>query len=109
MDPLTDTHAPPVPVGTPAGQVTALYQAYATGTGKSRLVYRLKGAYNLDVANVLWLSPDGSALVGSAFAEKYVKGRGASDTQAMGLIGQGTFKPINIPLSGVPLAGEIAF
>ena len=31
MDPLTDTHAPPVPVGTPAGKVTALYQAYATG------------------------------------------------------------------------------
>jgi RNA polymerase sigma-70 factor (sigma-E family) len=31
MDPLADTHAPPVPVGSPAGQVTALYQAYATG------------------------------------------------------------------------------
>ncbi len=31
MDPLTDTHSPPVPVGSPAGQVTALYQAYATG------------------------------------------------------------------------------
>ena len=31
MDPLTDTPAPPVPVGTPASQVTALYQAYAAG------------------------------------------------------------------------------
>jgi RNA polymerase sigma-70 factor (sigma-E family) len=31
MDPLTDTPAPPVPAGTAAGQVTALYQAYATG------------------------------------------------------------------------------
>ena len=31
MDPLTDTHAPPDLAGTPAGQVTALYQAYATG------------------------------------------------------------------------------
>jgi RNA polymerase sigma-70 factor (sigma-E family) len=31
MDPLTDTPAPPVYVGTPASQVTALYQAYATG------------------------------------------------------------------------------
>jgi RNA polymerase sigma-70 factor (sigma-E family) len=31
MDPLTDTHAPPVGVGSPTGQVTALYQAHATG------------------------------------------------------------------------------
>jgi len=31
MDPLTDTPAPPVCIGTPASQVTALYQAYATG------------------------------------------------------------------------------
>jgi Sigma-70 region 2 len=31
MDPLTDTHVPPVPAGSPASQVTALYQRYATG------------------------------------------------------------------------------
>ena len=31
MDPLTDTQAPPILVGSPTGQVTALYQAYATG------------------------------------------------------------------------------
>src|SRR5277367_3330966 len=41
MDPLTDAYAPPLPAdpplpasplaGTPAGQVTALYQAYAIG------------------------------------------------------------------------------
>jgi RNA polymerase sigma-70 factor (sigma-E family) len=31
MDPLTDTHVPPVPAGSPASQVTALYQGYATG------------------------------------------------------------------------------
>ena len=35
MDPCTDAYAPPLPAGTPdgtpAGQVTALYQAYATG------------------------------------------------------------------------------
>jgi RNA polymerase sigma-70 factor (sigma-E family) len=31
MDPLADTHAPPAGVGSPTGQVTALYQAYATG------------------------------------------------------------------------------
>ena len=31
MDPLTDTHAPPAGGGSPAGQVTALYQAHATG------------------------------------------------------------------------------
>jgi RNA polymerase sigma-70 factor (sigma-E family) len=31
MDPLTDTHSPPAAVGSPTGQVTALYQAYATG------------------------------------------------------------------------------
>jgi RNA polymerase sigma-70 factor (sigma-E family) len=31
MDPLTDTQAPPGDAGSPTGQVTALYQAYATG------------------------------------------------------------------------------
>ena len=31
MDPLTDTQLPPGLAGTAAGQVTALYQAYATG------------------------------------------------------------------------------
>jgi RNA polymerase sigma-70 factor (sigma-E family) len=31
MDPLTDTHSPPAGVGSPTGQVSALYQAYATG------------------------------------------------------------------------------
>jgi len=31
MDPLTDTQAPPGGAGSPTGQVTALYQAYATG------------------------------------------------------------------------------
>ena len=31
MDPLTDTHLPQVLAGSPAGQVTALYQASATG------------------------------------------------------------------------------
>jgi RNA polymerase sigma-70 factor (sigma-E family) len=31
MEPPTDTHAPPVSAGTPAGEVTALYRAYATG------------------------------------------------------------------------------
>jgi RNA polymerase sigma-70 factor (sigma-E family) len=31
MDPLTDTPAPPVQVRSPSGQVTALYQAHATG------------------------------------------------------------------------------
>jgi RNA polymerase sigma-70 factor (sigma-E family) len=31
MDHCTDTPAPPVPIGTPASQVTALYQAYAAG------------------------------------------------------------------------------
>jgi hypothetical protein len=31
MDPLTDTHVPPVRAGSPASQVTALYQGYATG------------------------------------------------------------------------------
>jgi DNA-directed RNA polymerase specialized sigma24 family protein len=31
MDPRTDTHSPPIGVGSPTGQVTALYQAYATG------------------------------------------------------------------------------
>jgi hypothetical protein len=82
---------------------------YSVATGKARLVYRLKGAYNLGVASVLWLSPDGSTLIGSALAESGPFRHLVIAGQAVGLITKGTLKPINLPLPGVPLAGEIAF
>ncbi len=82
--------------------------AYSVATGHPRLVYRLKGAYNLDVANVLWLSPDGSALVVAAVAKDQYGETSVTAAQAVGLI-QGALKPIGLPPSSVPLAGEIAF
>ena len=42
---------------------------YSVATGQPRLLYRLKGVYNTDVADVLWMSPDGSALIGAAVAQ----------------------------------------
>jgi hypothetical protein len=40
--------------------------AYSVATGKSRLVYRLKDdAFTNGLANVLWLSLDGSTLIGA--------------------------------------------
>jgi hypothetical protein len=82
--------------------------AYSVATGKSRLVYRLKGAYNLGLANVLWLNPDGSVLIGSALAENNVKGQDGFGVQAFGLITKGTLQQINLLVSD-PFAGEIAF
>jgi hypothetical protein len=82
---------------------------YSVATGKSRLVYRFKGTYNQGMANVLWLNPNGSALIGSIFAGD-MKGRTLIPVhQEAGPIVKGTLKPIRLPESGVPLAGEIAF
>jgi hypothetical protein len=88
--------------------------AYSVATGKARLVYRLKGAYNTGVANVLWLSPNGSTLIGAGLAldeqvDKNVFTATRIAAQAVGLITKGALKPIKLPLSGVPLAGQIAF
>jgi hypothetical protein len=82
--------------------------AYSVATGRARLVYRFKGVYNIGLANVLWASPDGSALVVSAFAENYAGRQPALGVQVAGLITKGIFKGLNLkPLA--PLAGEIAF
>ena len=80
----------------------------------ARLVYRLKVAANIGVANILWLSPNGSSLLAAAEATDYrVPGRVIQGErivgQAVDLITKGILKPIKLPLSGVPLAGQIAF
>jgi hypothetical protein len=87
---------------------------YSVATGAGRLVYRLKVAANIGVANVLWLNPDGSSLLGAAEGLDYqVAGHAIQGEhtvgQAVGLIAKGVLKPIKLPLSGVPLAGQIAF
>jgi hypothetical protein len=87
---------------------------YSVATGAGRLVYRLKGAFNTGVANILWLSPDGSSLLGAAEGINYqVASHGFQSEgiagQAIDLITNGNRTPITLPLSGVPLAGQIAF
>jgi hypothetical protein len=87
---------------------------YSLATGTGRLVYRLKVASNLGVANILWLSPNGSSLLAAAEGIDYrlaghvSKGESIAG-QAIGLITKGALTPIKLPLSGVPLAGQIAF
>jgi len=82
--------------------------AYSVATGKSRLVYRLKGAYNLGLANVLWMTQDGSALFVSVLAQNSVHGQAGFGVGAVGLITKGTLKQIDLLVSD-PFAGEIAF
>jgi hypothetical protein len=82
--------------------------AYSVATGKSRLVYRLKGAYNLGLANVLWMNPDGSALFVSVLAQSSVHGQAGFGVGAVGLLTKGTIKQIGLLVSD-PFAGEIAF
>jgi hypothetical protein len=66
------------------------------------------------VANIEWLSPNGSSLLVAAegidylFAGHVLKG-GKIAGQAVDLITQGILKPVKLPLSGVPLAGQVAF
>jgi hypothetical protein len=84
---------------------------YFLATGKSRVVYQLKGAWALAIADVLWASPDGSTLIGSVYARSKLPwlGTGTSYLNA-GVIARGTFKPLRFPLAdGPPFAGEIAF
>lgn len=82
---------------------------YSLATGAGRLVYRLKVASNIGVANILWLSPDGSALVAAAVAQDQHGRTSVTAGQAIDLVTKGAVKPIGVPLSGVPLAGQIAF
>jgi hypothetical protein len=89
-----------------------MFVAYSVATGKSRLLYQLKGAYQLGLGDVLWASPTGSTLLGAVYAEKTWPRLGAKPGpvyQAVGLLTKGVFKPVRFPLTAVPLAGEIAF
>jgi hypothetical protein len=88
------------------------FVAYSVATGRSRLLYQLKGAYEIGLADVLWASPSGSTLLGAVYAEATWPRLGArqgSVYQAAGLLTKGMFKPLRFPLTAVPLAGEIAF
>lgn len=88
------------------------FVAYSVATGKSRLLYQLKGAYELGFADVLWASPTGSALLGAVYAGANWPRMGVQHgpvVQAAGLLTKGTFKPVRFPLTAVPFAGDIAF
>ncbi len=85
---------------------------YSVATGRSRLLYQLKGAYQIGLADVLWASPTGSTLLGAVYAEATWPHTGAQQGpvyQAVGLLTKGTFKPVRFPLTAVPFAAEIAF
>jgi len=82
---------------------------YSVATGKGRVIYRLAGRYNQGMANILWLSSDGSKLVGAVYAGDQ-KGRAVIPVQQeAGPIDRGTLKPKIFPLAGTPYVGEIAF
>jgi hypothetical protein len=88
------------------------FVAYSVATGRSRLLYQLKGAYEIGVANVLWASPTGSTLLGAVYAAATWPRPGAPQGpvhQANGLLANGVFTPVKFPLTAVPFAGEIAF
>jgi hypothetical protein len=84
---------------------------YSVATGESHLVYRLNGACNWGTADVLWMSADGSTLIGSLYSETYGSHLAITSEQFTGLITKGTGKPINLAPALVPpvLNGEVAF
>lgn len=87
--------------------------AYSVATGRLRLLYQLKGAYEVGLADVLWASPTGSTLLGALYADDTYPSVSGSEPgkadQATGLITNGTFKTVRFPLPTVPYAGEIVF
>jgi hypothetical protein len=82
---------------------------YSVATGKSRVVYRFKIGLNLGLADVLWMSPDGSTLLGSALGQERQGSRVIASVAAVGLIANGALKPAKVKLAGTPFAGQIAF
>jgi hypothetical protein len=84
---------------------------YSVATGESRLVYRLNGVCNLGLANVLWMSADGSTLIGSLYMQTFEARSVIAREQFTGLITKGTRKPINLDPALVPpvVNGEVAF
>jgi hypothetical protein len=89
------------------------FVAYSVATGKSRLLYRFKGAYEVGVADVLWTSPTGSTVLGAGYAAAtwpHLDAPNGPVQQEAGLLTKGTFTPLKFfPMASVPLAGEIAF
>ncbi|HXL94909.1 MAG TPA: hypothetical protein VN969_38770 [Streptosporangiaceae bacterium] len=86
--------------------------AYSVATGKARLLYQLKGSYEVGLADVLWASPTGSTLLGAVYAEATWPRLGARQgpvDQEAGVLTNGEFTPVKFPLTDVPFAGEIAF
>jgi hypothetical protein len=88
------------------------FVAYSVATGRSRLLYQLKGAYEIGVADVLWADPTGATLFGAVDAEATWPLLGTKPGpvyQAAGQLTNGVFTPVKLPLTAVPFAGEIAF
>jgi len=87
-------------------------RVYSVATGKSRLVYQLKGSYEEGFTAVLWASPDGSTVLagvdGDVNYPRFGKESGPGYRHA-GIIAKGTFTPIQFPLHSPPYMGEIAF
>jgi hypothetical protein len=63
------------------------------------------------MADVLWMSADGSTLIGSLYSETYGSHLAITSEQFTGLITKGTGKPINLApaLGPLVLNGEVAF
>jgi hypothetical protein len=80
---------------------------YSVATGKARLVYRLGGAYELGLANILWASPDGSTLIASVLTQSLYSGPGDVIQGNAGLLAKGVLTPLPFPL-GTPYVGQIA-
>ncbi len=47
----------------PSTAAAPKFVAYSVATGKSRLLYQLKGVYGIGIADVLWATPTGSTLL----------------------------------------------
>ena len=82
---------------------------YSVATGESRLVYRRAGVFNYGVADVLWLNPNGSGLIGAVFDYTTTTSGVRYGYLDAGPIAKGALKPIIFPLNGPPSAGQIAF
>ena len=84
---------------------------YSVATGESHLMYRLNGACNWGTADVLWMSADGSTLIGSLYSQTDGSHLAIIRKQFTGLITKGTGQPINLApaLGPLVLNGEVAF
>jgi hypothetical protein len=65
-------------------------------------VYRLNGVCNFGLANVLWMSSDGSTLIGSLYRQTFAAHLATTGEQFTGLITKGPRKPVNLDPALVP-------